>query len=123
MKTTGKKGETIKQIVLEKVHPDLIGEATPEKVLSEGEKRAVALADFLTEVALDTESHGIVLDDPVTSLDWEWRDKIAQIVANEAVHRQVIRLVVDDPFEISSITDLVAQRIRWQYEDRVKIVW
>ena len=43
--------------------------ASPDKILSEGEKRAVALADFLTEVALDTTSRSIILDDPVTSFD------------------------------------------------------
>ena len=37
--------------------------------LSEGEKGAVALADFLTEVALDTTSNGIILDETLTSLD------------------------------------------------------
>jgi wobble nucleotide-excising tRNase len=49
--------------------------ATPDKILSEGEKLAVALADFLTEVALDTTSRAIILDDPVTSLDLEWRER------------------------------------------------
>lgn len=66
--------------------------------MSEGEKRAVALADFLTEAALDTTSSGIVLDDPVTSLDLEWRKTIAKILAKEAEKRQVIVFTHDLPF-------------------------
>lgn len=87
--TKGQKGETRKQVVLETPEgapPD----GTPDKVLSEGEQRAVALADFLTEVALDDQSAGIILDDPVTSLDFEWKDTIARYVVGEAKRRQVI---------------------------------
>lgn len=89
IKTKAQKGETLKQIILET--PDA-GEASHklEKILSEGEKRAVALADFLTEIALDETSRGIVLDDPVTSLDWEWKETVANCLAAEAKKRQVI---------------------------------
>lgn len=97
VKTVGRKGQAYKQIV---VGADLSTSkaATPEKVLSEGEKRAVALADFLTEVALDTGSSGIILDDPVTSLDLEWRELVARILATEAKRRQVIVFTHDLPF-------------------------
>jgi len=98
VKTTGRKGKTYKQIVLqvdENAPPEI---ATLDKILSEGEKRAVALADFLTEVALDTTSGSIVLDDPVTSLDLEWREMIASILAKEAKGRQVIVFTHDLPF-------------------------
>ena len=95
--TSGRKGETVKQIQL-KAHKTAEGIANPEKVLSEGEKRAIALADFLTEATLDTTSSGIVLDDPVTSLDLEWRKTIAKILANEALNRQVIVFTHDMPF-------------------------
>ena len=95
--TSGRKGETLKQIQL-KAHKTAVDIADPEKVLSEGEKRAIALADFLTEAALDTTSSGIVLDDPVTSLDLEWRKTIAKILAQESVNRQVIVFTHDMPF-------------------------
>ena len=98
VKTTGRKGETYKQIVLETGPTAPVVEATPDKVLSEGEKRAVAMADFLTEVALDTTSSGIILDDPVTSLDLEWRDMIASILAKDAKSRQVVVFTHDLPF-------------------------
>jgi wobble nucleotide-excising tRNase len=98
VKTKGRKGETYKQIVLETGSTTPVEEATPDKVLSEGEKRAVALADFLTEVALDTTSSGIILDDPVTSLDLEWREMIASILAKKAKSRQVVVFTHDLPF-------------------------
>lgn len=88
IKTKPQKGETLKQIVLETADAS---DSTHklEKILSEGEKRAVALADFLTEIALDETSSGIVLDDPVTSLDWEWKETVANCLAAEAKKRQV----------------------------------
>ena len=95
--TTGKKGQTLKQIILEAA-PDAKDLAKPEKVLSEGEKRAVALADFLTEIELDSTSSGIILDDPVTSLDLEWRETIAKLLVEKAKDRQVIIFTHDLPF-------------------------
>lgn len=98
IKNRGIKGSNYKQIVLE-ASPKVSGdEIPPDKVLSEGEKRAVALADFLTEVALDTKSGSIVLDDPVTSLDLEWRETIAEILVAEANNHQVIVFTHDLPF-------------------------
>ncbi|MFZ2410767.1 MAG: AAA family ATPase [Candidatus Methanoperedens sp.] len=96
--TTARKGETYKQIALKSDPTASVEKITPDKVLSEGEKRAVAIADFLTEVALDTTSSGIILDDPVTSLDLEWRETIASILVTEAKHRQVIVFTHDLPF-------------------------
>ena len=96
--TLGRKGETYKKIVLETDSDSIIEDISPGEVLSEGEKRAVALADFLTEVALDTSSSGIILDDPVTSLDFEWKDKISSILADEAKSKQVIIFTHDLPF-------------------------
>lgn len=96
--TTSRKGSTIRQLVLGTESKSLPPGATPDTVLSEGEKRAVALADFLTEVALDTSSGGIVLDDPVTSLDLEWSAVIASLLAQEAQKRQVVVFTHNLPF-------------------------
>ena len=93
LKTRTQKGEPYKNIVLEADATSDSATARPEKVekvLSEGEKRAVALADFLTEVALDENSCGIILDDPVTSLDWEWKEVVAKRLVIEARKRQAI---------------------------------
>ena len=90
IKTTPSKGRTLKQLGL-KTHASFpASRATTEKVLSEGEQRAVAIADFLTEVGLDTNSSGVILDDPVSSLDFEWKETIATHLAQEACNRQAI---------------------------------
>lgn len=96
VKTFGKKGSVKKRIVLTS---EAGGEwAATDKILSEGEKRAVALADFLAEVNTDDDSSTVVLDDPVTSLDLEWRERIALVLARQARDIQVIVLTHDLPF-------------------------
>jgi energy-coupling factor transporter ATP-binding protein EcfA2 len=90
VQTKGRKGDTLRQIVLETDPSKRADNNLAENVLSEGEKRAVALADFLTEVVMDNTSCGIVLDDPVTSLDFEWKATIAERLVTEAKRRQVI---------------------------------
>jgi ABC-type lipoprotein export system ATPase subunit len=90
IETHGSKGETWKQIALKREDEQVISGTSPDQVLSEGEQRAVALADFLTEVALDENSAGILLDDPVSSLDFDWKGIIAQQVVDEAKRQQVI---------------------------------
>jgi ABC-type dipeptide/oligopeptide/nickel transport system ATPase subunit len=60
------------------------------EVLSEGEQRALALAGFLTEVALTDGSGPIVVDDPVSSLDRDRSVKVAERLVEEACQRQVI---------------------------------
>lgn len=90
IETHGSKGETWKHIALKREDEQIIPGTSPDQVLSEGEQRAVALADFLTEVALDEQSAGILLDDPVSSLDFDWKGIIAEQVVNEAERQQVI---------------------------------
>jgi energy-coupling factor transporter ATP-binding protein EcfA2 len=60
------------------------------QILSEGEQRALALAGFLTEVALTDGSGPIVIDDPVSSLDRDRSAKVANRIAAEALDRQVV---------------------------------
>ena len=62
----------------------------PDDIFSEGEQRALSLADFLTEVNLNPTSAAIVLDDPVTSLDHQRKIAIAKRLVEEASVRQVI---------------------------------
>lgn len=62
-----------------------------DKVLSEGEQRALALACFLGELGADTFKHGLVIDDPVSSLDHIRIRRVAQrIVAEAAKGKQII---------------------------------
>ncbi|MBI1869125.1 MAG: AAA family ATPase [Methylocystis sp.] len=59
-------------------------------ILSEGEQRALALAAFLTEIAVTEGAGPIVIDDPVSSLDRDRGLKVAARIAAEAQKRQVI---------------------------------
>jgi ABC-type lipoprotein export system ATPase subunit len=60
------------------------------EILSEGEQRALALAGFLTEVALTDGSGPIIVDDPVSSLDRDRSARVAKRLAAEARQRQVV---------------------------------
>lgn len=59
-------------------------------VLSEGEQKAIALAEFLTEVRMEGAETPIVLDDPVTSLDHNIIDAVARRLIEFSRERQVI---------------------------------
>jgi energy-coupling factor transporter ATP-binding protein EcfA2 len=83
LRTAGKSGETQRSLKLRGGHE-------PQGILSEGEQTALALADFLTEISLNPFRGGIVLDDPVNSLDHERKQLIANRLVAEAHDRQVI---------------------------------
>jgi energy-coupling factor transporter ATP-binding protein EcfA2 len=59
-------------------------------VLSEGEQRAVAIASFLSELGSSEHECGIIFDDPVSSLDHVWRERVAKRLVKEGLKRQVI---------------------------------
>jgi energy-coupling factor transporter ATP-binding protein EcfA2 len=87
LKTEGQRGQTVRSFSLKGRSPD--------EVLSEGEQRSIALADFLTEVGLNDANAGIILDDPVTSQDHYRKEHIAKRLVREASTRQVIILTHD----------------------------
>jgi energy-coupling factor transporter ATP-binding protein EcfA2 len=67
-----------------------IANTPASQILSEGEQRAISLADFLTEVQLNSQNKGVVFDDPVTSLDHQRRGLIAERLVKLAEKKQVI---------------------------------
>jgi hypothetical protein len=69
------------------------------KVLSEGENRCIALAAFFAELTTAQSRSGIVLEDPVSSLDHNYREAVAKRLVKEAVAgRQVIVFTHDIAF-------------------------
>jgi ABC-type sulfate/molybdate transport systems ATPase subunit len=70
----------------------------PSEVLSEGEKTCVALAGLLAELETTNNGSGIVLDDPVSSLDHHYRERVARRLVDAAKQRQVIVLTHDIVF-------------------------
>ncbi|MDF7826482.1 AAA family ATPase [Pontiellaceae bacterium B12227] len=68
------------------------------EVVSEGELRSIALSAFLAELSTSDSSSGIVFDDPVSSLDHIWRERIASRLIREASDRQVVIFTHDIVF-------------------------
>lgn len=67
-------------------------------ILSEGEHRCISLATFLSELSLSEHNSSIIFDDPVSSLDHKWRDRIGGRIVEEAIKRQVIVFTHDITF-------------------------
>jgi energy-coupling factor transporter ATP-binding protein EcfA2 len=59
-------------------------------ILSEGEQRVVAIASFLAELKTHSHCGPIVFDDPVSSLDHLFREKVAERLVREGKTRQVV---------------------------------
>jgi len=65
--------------------------AKKARILSEGEQRALSLACFMAETHVAERRSGIILDDPVTSLDHMRIRKVARRLVDEAAKgRQII---------------------------------
>ena len=68
----------------------LTGDHSPSAVLSEGEQKVLAMADFLAEARLSGVTAPVVFDDPVSSLDHRRVEEVAERVAALSETAQVI---------------------------------
>lgn len=68
------------------------------KVVSEGEQRCLSIAAFFAELSTADDPSGIVFDDPVSSLDFQWRNGVARRLVQESKKRQVIVFTHDVVF-------------------------
>jgi energy-coupling factor transporter ATP-binding protein EcfA2 len=68
------------------------------KVVSEGEQRCLSIAAFFAELSTADDPSGIVFDDPVSSLDYQWRERVARRLVLESKNRQVIIFTHDVVF-------------------------
>lgn len=93
IKQRGRKGSTVSKLT--------ISGGSPTDILSEGEQRSIALANFLAETSLDDNNECLVFDDPVSSLDHKRRDSIAKRLVEEAGEKQVVILTHDITFLIT----------------------
>ena len=59
-------------------------------VLSEGEQKSIALAEFLTELQLDNSQAPVIFDDPVNSLDHQIIEDVSRRLLTLSRKRQVI---------------------------------
>ncbi|UBZ10714.1 AAA family ATPase [Leeuwenhoekiella palythoae] len=92
---TGSAGKSYRQLKLKGTNPNA--------VLSEGEQKVIAIADFLAEMQLSEINKGIIFDDPVTSLDEKRKSEIAERLVNESLQKQVVVFTHDLVFVSSLI--------------------
>jgi hypothetical protein len=64
---------------------DSLREVDNDKILSEGERKALALACFFAEIGGIEDHSGIILDDPVSSLDHVHRRRVAERIVHDLV--------------------------------------
>jgi ABC-type transport system involved in cytochrome c biogenesis ATPase subunit len=67
-----------------------------ETILSEGERKALALACFFAEVGGVPGHSGLIFDDPVSSLDHRHRSQVARRIVAEARKRRQVVLFTHD---------------------------
>lgn len=60
-----------------------------DKFLSEGEQKAVALADFFAELSMHHDRAPVIFDDPATSFDHDRKERIAKRIVHESQSRQI----------------------------------
>ena len=68
------------------------------RVVSEGEARCLSIAAFFAELSTADDPSAILFDDPVSSLDYKWRESVARRLVEEAKSRQVIVFTHDIVF-------------------------
>jgi len=93
---TGSAGTSFRQLTLKGRNPAVI--------LSEGEQKVIALADFISEMQLSEVNRGIIFDDPVNSLDDKRKNDIAIRLVKESARKQVIVFTHDLIFVSNLIT-------------------
>ena len=83
----------------------LAGGHSPSKVLSEGEQKVLAIADFIAETRMSDNSVPVIFDDPVSSLDHRRIGDVAKRIADLASDHQVI-VFTHDILLVTNLLDL-----------------
>lgn len=80
------KGKTTFGIALK----DTKRNAPAARILSEGELRIVALAAFLADITAGNQVTPFIFDDPISSLDQDFEERVVKRLVSLAVERQVV---------------------------------
>ena len=80
------------------------------RIVSEGEARCLSVASFFAELSTDADRSAILFDDPVSSLDHNWRDSVAERLVRESTSRQVIVFTHDVVFLVALSEQAKSQR-------------
>jgi energy-coupling factor transporter ATP-binding protein EcfA2 len=84
------KSRVAKGKVLHRIQLKNATQHSPENVLSEGERRIVSLSAFLADVSSKTHSAPFVFDDPISSLDQTFEEKVVQRLIDLSAEKQII---------------------------------
>ncbi len=87
----------------------------PSAVLSEGEQKVIALADFLAESSLRLTDAPIVFDDPVNSLDYRRIQEVTNRIALLARDRQIVVFTHNIWFAVELLARFEKDRSRCSY--------
>lgn len=86
VKTKTEKGKVLHRLQLKGV----VGKQSIDAVLSEGERRIVALAAFLADLTEKPSNAPFIFDDPISSLDQTWEERTIERLFQLSETRQVI---------------------------------
>lgn len=109
-KTRTSQGNTFQKCSLNGINDSI------NSILSEGEQKIIALSNFLAECTIDNRMNTIIFDDPVTSLDMDYRDLIATKIVQLSQSRQIIvfthdlsflRMLIDTHKAITTVDCLI----------------
>ena len=103
----GRQGQTIRR--------KLVASYKPSQILSEGEQKALALADFLAEVTSVPASSPVVFDDPISSMDYRRIHEVCDRIVALSDDHQVIVFTHNIWFAAELLSK--AKRTDWKYYD------
>lgn len=106
----GRKGEAARR-------KRLVPDHKLSEILSEGEQKVIALADFIAETALKPTSTPTVFDDPVNSLDYQRLRYVAMRLAELSAMRQIIVFTHNIWFAAELLSRFEKQTARCSYFD------
>ncbi len=86
-------------------------------ILSEGEQKVIALADFLAEATLRRSASPVVLDDPVTSLDYKRLSYVVGRIVELSAERQVVVFTHNIWFTMELLARFEENKERCTYYD------
>ncbi len=84
LKLIPKKGKTLRKKFVSSE------EYKVSQIMSEGEQKAVAMAEFATDLSIRKDFNTILFDDPVNSLDYKRSETIANLIYQMSLDRQVV---------------------------------
>jgi energy-coupling factor transporter ATP-binding protein EcfA2 len=93
----------------------LVASYKPSEVLSEGEQKALALADFVAEVTSVPASSPVVFDDPITSMDYRRIHEVCDRIVALAAGHQIIVFTHNIWFAAELLSK--ADKKNWKYYD------